>query len=260
MQPEYSGRTVEPAWSTLRNQELRRVQQKTIIDRQSTADRRLPAKPETNGMGPFRLQVLGLDKSENVAGRNRSWIALPKQIANAPKDVAAVIKRHHLSGPREGNSRFQIDDRKCVSANRNGKRVQRNQVPFSIAKQSQRNHSFTWSCFLEIKAAQRRRTAGEETFADRQGEIDLVDGPILIAISRVEDVRESKRHVSGKHRVAKRAHFVVVPVSGLKTIERDVAAKLPQRDRVVNAEKTTARGIDLVVTTNLARLACSFIV
>src|SRR6185503_9677542 len=51
-----------------------------------------------------------------------------------------------------------------------------------------------------------------------------------------------------------------VTVCRLKTIERDVAAELPQRDRIVNAEKTTARRIDLVVTTNLTRLACSFIV
>ena len=129
MQPKYRRRTVKAsAWSTLRNQKLRRVQKKTIIDRQCAAYRRLPAQSKTDRVGPFRLQVFRLDKRENIAGRNGRRIALPKQIADASKNVASVIKRHYLSGSGQRNSRFQIDDRKCVSADRHGERIQRDQV------------------------------------------------------------------------------------------------------------------------------------
>src|ERR1044072_8361745 len=51
-----------------------------------------------------------------------------------------------------------------------------------------------------------------------------------------------------------------MPVGGLKTIERDVSAELPQGHRVVNTQKPAARRIDLVVPANFTRVTGQVIV
>src|SRR6185503_17029396 len=109
----------------------------------------------------------------------------------------------------------------------------------------------TWTSFFEIEPAQGRRSTGEKSFTNRQRAIDLVDRSIAVTIARIEQVCETKRHVPRQHRVPQRLDFVVVAIRRLKTVIRNVSAKLAQRERIIQVEKTSARRINLIVTTHL---------
>src|SRR3954471_15499019 len=81
------------------------------------------------------MQVMCID----ALGERRVWIVFSirptsENIADATKDVAAVIKRHDLKSFRERRARFQINDRECVSADGHGKGVELNQLALLVAK------------------------------------------------------------------------------------------------------------------------------
>src|ERR1044072_1447225 len=117
-----------PAWPTLRNQKLRRLQQPAVINRQRAAKRRLHTKTQTDGVGPMRAQVRGVDRRDDVTRRYRRLIVLTKQIANAPENVATVVKRHDLQRPRHRHARFEVHNRKRIATDRHREWVKKHYV------------------------------------------------------------------------------------------------------------------------------------
>src|SRR5215211_6017265 len=116
----------------------------------------------------MRSQVFGLYETKNVAGRKRVRIALAEQIADTSKHVAAIIKRHELRRARHRNSRFEVHDCHGIAADGHRERIENHHILVLIAKLAERNHDLARTSFFETEPAQRRRTAGEETLADRQ--------------------------------------------------------------------------------------------
>ena len=62
MQTKDRRRSIKAIWTTLRNQKLRRVQQKPIIDRKRAAERRLHPETKPHRVRPMRAQVCGIDR------------------------------------------------------------------------------------------------------------------------------------------------------------------------------------------------------
>src|SRR6185503_20996437 len=252
MQTKYRRRSIEKSrWTTLRNQKLRRVQQKTVIHRQRATERRLESKSQSDSVGPMRTQVYGINRRQNISRRHRRRLVLAEQIPNSSKHVAAIVKRHHLDRSRKWNARFEIQDRKRIATDRHSKRIEKHDIFVLISKLTLGNYDFPWTSLFKVETTQRRRTTREESLADRQCPVDLVDSSISITVARIEKVRESECHVTRKHRIPKPVRFVVMPVSCLEAIKRDVSTQLAQGKRVIKAEKTSTRRVDLVVATNL---------
>src|SRR5437660_12389542 len=74
----------------LRNQKLRRVKQKPIIDRQRAAERCLQSKTQAHRMAPAHAQVLRVHIFHKIARwRDRLWM---QNVPDAAKHIAAVIE------------------------------------------------------------------------------------------------------------------------------------------------------------------------
>ena len=72
-----------------------------------------------------RTQIL----PENIVRRNIRRI---ENIADAPEDVAAVVKRHGADVVAQGNSRFEIDNDQTVAAERNSERIEKNRLLIAV--------------------------------------------------------------------------------------------------------------------------------
>src|SRR5437764_883057 len=98
-----------------------------------------------------------------------------KNVADAAKDVAAVIERHRLHRRRNRHASFQICDDFGVPANRHRERVQTNQLSLPIAKLTLRHNHLARAGFFKWKSTKRCRAAREEALADWQQPIEIVD-------------------------------------------------------------------------------------
>src|SRR6266436_5464999 len=152
--PEKRGITVR-----LGQLENRGIQQIAVINRNATSKRSLHAEPNSNCVCPTRSQI-GID----------STILPPKEFAHTSKYIAAIVKRCHLQQSREIHSRFQINNRQCISTDRNRKRVKANKIPVLITEQAKllktgrevdsstvRNHEARTGLLI-AKSTKRRRT------------------------------------------------------------------------------------------------------
>src|SRR5678815_3077998 len=99
-------------------------------------------------------QIRLIDGRENISRRNRRRIFFPKEIANAAENVAAVVKRHNLHGPRERNARFEIQNRERITTHRYRERIQENYVVVLISKLTFGNHDLAWTSLFERETAQ----------------------------------------------------------------------------------------------------------
>src|SRR5436190_21311574 len=90
----------------LRNQELRRVQQKAVINRQRAAEWCLEAKPQAHRVTPAHPQVLRVDVFHEISRRRRRLGM--KDVADGAEDVAAVIERNYLNIRIDGNACLQV--------------------------------------------------------------------------------------------------------------------------------------------------------
>src|SRR5262247_417612 len=90
MQPKHRRCAVEEHSSrtTLRNQNLRRVQQETVIHRQCATERSLKTESQTDGVGPVRPQVLFVNRRDNISRRDHRRVFLSEQFANTAEDIA----------------------------------------------------------------------------------------------------------------------------------------------------------------------------
>src|SRR5689334_11410986 len=107
----------------------------------------------------MRAQVCLVDCADDIARRDRRGVFFPKQIANPPEHVAAVVKRNYLHRPRQRNARFEIQHGKGVAANRHRERIEKDKILFRISKLTFGYHNLTWTSFFETKTAQRSRAA-----------------------------------------------------------------------------------------------------
>ena len=131
-------------------------------------------------------QVRRLDRGENIACRHWRRIFLAKQVADPPEDITAVIERNYLHRLRHWNPSLKIDHGKRVTADRNSKGIQFDNLSILIAEGALGDDRLSRSGFLETKPAQSGRTSGEESLTDRERQINLVDLAVAIAIARVE--------------------------------------------------------------------------
>src|ERR1700682_5734179 len=107
---------------------------------------------------------------------------LVKQIADAPENVAAIVKRNRLQCSCNWYARFQIDNRERVAAYRNGKGIEKHLLLILVEEWALRENYLPRTGFLKTKSAQRCRTAGKESFADGQRQIDFIYTTIAVAI------------------------------------------------------------------------------
>src|SRR6201988_3624282 len=192
------------ARTALRYQKLRRVQQKTVINCQRAAERCLHPESQTHSIGPMRPQICLIDRRQKISGRHERRVFLAEQIADSPEHVAPVVKRHHLHRPCERNSCFEIYHCERIPTKRDGKRIQKHDVLLRISKRPLRYYYLARTSFFKTESAQCRRTTGEETLADRQRTIDLINGSIAIAVAWIKKICEAQGHVSGQHGVSQR--------------------------------------------------------
>ena len=79
---------------------------------------------------------------------------LAKQIADAPENVSAIVKRNYLQRSGYGYPRLEIHNRQRIAANRDCKRIQHHYVFVLVDKIAFGNYYLPRSGFFEIKAAQ----------------------------------------------------------------------------------------------------------
>src|SRR5262249_26666878 len=138
-----------------------------VIHRQRASKRSFQPESEAHGIGPMRPEVCFIYRCQKISRWNGSRIFLAKHFTNAPEHIAAIVKRDNLHRSRERYSCFKIHYCQCITTHRNSKRIQKHDFLIRIPKRTQRNNDLTWSSLFKTKPAQRRRTAGEETLADR---------------------------------------------------------------------------------------------
>src|SRR5438876_4734123 len=169
----------------LGNQKLRGIEQEPIINCQRAAERSLDAEAEADSMRPVCSQIY---RCQRIAGGVRFRVA--KDIAHAAKHIATIIEGHSLKIPGQGYPRLEIQHDHRVSAQRYGKWIQKHRLALAIVECALRQDCLTGTGFLIAEAAQSRRASGEETLANRQGQIGFVNYAIAIAIARIEKVRQ----------------------------------------------------------------------
>src|SRR6478672_10107968 len=146
----------------LRNQELGRVQKKSVIDAEFTADRYLKPKPEADRVGPHGAKIV----SEHIARSRRR--RSPKNILRALKDIAPVIKGNGPNRVRQWYASLDVDDRKTVPAERNGKRVEKLRIAVAVAEYAFGYNNGARARRFESESAQGICSTRKEPLADRQ--------------------------------------------------------------------------------------------
>src|SRR5262249_14974996 len=95
MQTKDCWRTVKVSGRILlRHQELRLLQQHSIINRERSTKRSQDTKSKPNCICPVRLQIDFVDAFEQRGRRRRLFLA--EQFSGPAIDVATIVKRHHL--------------------------------------------------------------------------------------------------------------------------------------------------------------------
>src|SRR2546423_4970900 len=100
-------------------------------------------------MTPTNAQVLGVTIFDKVT-RRRDWLWM-KYVADAAKDIAAIVKRNDLDVWRGRDACFQIHHHHGVAANRDRERIHPNQVAVRLSKNTDGNNHLTWSRFFITK-------------------------------------------------------------------------------------------------------------
>src|SRR5213082_3052928 len=209
-------------------------------------------------MRPARAQVVRVDAvGERSVGIVFGAGAVSEDIADATKDVAAIIKGRDLKCFRQRRARFEVDDGQGVPADGNCERVELNQIAFAVAKdaaaardwrlQKTFGHDDARPRFLESDAAQCGRTAGEESLADRQRSVNVVYHSVAVTISRIKERGEAERDVGREHSSAHLFQLIVATIIGLELMEGEIAAELTESQTVIERQKIAALRFKLIV-------------
>ena len=126
MQPVNCRRRIRGV-QVLRNQKVRRIHQPTVVNRQSPTERRLEAKTQADGVTPAHSQILRVHIFDEIS-RWRDRFRM-HDVADAPKDIAAIVERHDLDVRRDGYPRFQVQDDHRIAANRHGEWINADNFP-----------------------------------------------------------------------------------------------------------------------------------
>src|SRR5947209_6926357 len=146
----------------------------------------------------------------------------------------------------KGHARFQVQNGEGISAYGDCERIERDQIALLVSEYAA-EYYLAGACLLVTEAAQSCRAAGEECLADGKRAVYFVNHPVLVAVARIENIRQAQSQASCENRAAQTVQPVVTPVACLKFVEREVAAKLAQCYGVVQRQKLAARGVKLVV-------------
>ena len=98
-----------------------------------------------------------------------------KDVADAAKNVAAVIEGDRPEGIGQRKTCLQINDRKSISAERYSKGIKENRITVASPELAGRNDNDTRPGRFEIKPAKRTRTARKKAFADRKDTFQIGD-------------------------------------------------------------------------------------
>ena len=145
-------------------------------------------------MRPKRAKILPEDI---VCGHIRRV----EYIADASEYVSAVVKRNDAYRLAERNACFEVDDRDRVAAERYGKRIESHDLAALIAKRSLRNNDDARPGRLKIESANRRRSAGEKSFADRENSVKIGELRRIEPIASRKDVGKTDHGSARKGRV-----------------------------------------------------------
>ena len=148
----------------LRDQETRRIEQVAVVNSDLASDRRFDAEAEADRVRPEGAQI----SLKHVIGRHVGRI---ENIAHSAEHIAAIVKRNSPKGFGERNSRFQIDYRQGVAAERDGERIEENRFALAVTENTLRYDDDTRPGLFEIEPAKGIRSAGEEAFADRKNSV-----------------------------------------------------------------------------------------
>src|ERR1051325_965708 len=118
-----------------------------------------------------------------------------KNIADAAKDVTAVIERHDLNIARHRHARFQIQHHFSIAADRNSEGIQTDHVTLGVAKIALRHDYLSRSGLFKGKSSQRRRATGKESFANRQQAIEIVDVSVAVLVASIKELRHTNREI-----------------------------------------------------------------
>ena len=129
---------------------------------------------------------------------------LMKQIADAPEDIAAIVKRNRLQRSCNWYARFQIDNRERVATNRNRKGIEKHLLLLLIEEWALRKNYLARAGFLKTESPQRCRTAGKKSFTDRQCQVDFTDTRNTVTIAWIKKICETQRPICSKDSPAKR--------------------------------------------------------
>src|SRR6266852_2446664 len=141
---------------------------------------------------------------------------LMKQIADAPENVAAIVKRNRLQRSCNWYARFQIDNRERVATYRNGKRIQKHRLLLLVDERTLWDDHLARAGLLKAKSAQCRRTPGKQSFTNRQRQINFIYLTIAVALARVEQIGEAECCVAGEYSSAKSFALVISAISSLQ--------------------------------------------
>src|SRR5713101_2697596 len=177
---------------------------------------------------------------------------LMKQIADAPENVAAIVKRNRLQRSCNWYARFQIDNRERVATNRNGKGIEKHLLLLLIEEWALRKNYLARAGFLKTKSPQRCRTAGKKSFTDRKRQINLIYATIAVAIARIEKICQAECCVASEDCSAKCVDLVISAISSLQAAKGSIATQLSQCNSVINVEETAAGCVQLIVAADFA--------
>src|SRR5688572_14903265 len=107
-------------------------------------------------MRPKRAQIL----TKNIVCRHIGRI---ENVADAAKNVSAVVEWNRANGIRQRNSRFEIDYCQGISAEGNRKRREELRLALTVSEKSLRHDNHARTGGFEFKTAQSRRASGKKS-------------------------------------------------------------------------------------------------
>src|SRR5262245_51302728 len=131
------------------------------------------------------------------------------EIVDALEDVAEVIEWHEPQPAGQRITQFEVENAKRVASERDQRRQYAGTglrgaqgLVASVQRVRRRLDDGLRACRLDPEAAQSRRAAREEPFADRQTTVVVVNHPIFIAVRGVDGRGQADASGEGQSRIA----------------------------------------------------------
>src|SRR4029079_12810115 len=103
-------------------------------------------------MCPMSPQVGGIYRCHQITRGNRCCVWLSKQIPNAPENISSVIEGDRLKSLRQWYPRLEICYGERITTDRNGERIQEDDVFILVTEWTKRDDNLSWSCLFKIKS------------------------------------------------------------------------------------------------------------